>query len=80
MCGVTTVLTMSINEKTKLIMSSYTSRRLFTVDEVIQAKVEKPFLISGGVKPLRINRTTYYKDKFLRGNMTSTRRDKLPEN
>lgn len=67
MCGDTTVLTRSKDEKTKRMTSSYTSRRLVTVGEVIQSKVEKPFLISGGVKPLRINRITYYKDKFFAG-------------
>lgn len=67
MCGDTTVITKSKDEKTKRITSSYTSRRLVTVGEVIQAQIEKPFLISGGVKPLRIKRITYYKDKFFQG-------------
>lgn len=67
MCGDTTVQTQSRDEKTKRITSSYTSRRLITVGEVIQSDVQKPFLLQGGVKPLRINRITYYKDKFFAG-------------
>ena len=67
MCGDTTVETYSKDMKSKRTTSSYTSRRLVTVGEVIQAKVEKPFLISGGVKPLQINRITYYKDNFFKG-------------
>ncbi|MEG6503017.1 MULTISPECIES: type IV secretory system conjugative DNA transfer family protein [unclassified Desulfovibrio] len=67
MCGDTTVKTQSKDEKSGRMTSSYTSRRLVTVGEAMQAKVEKPFLLAGGMKPLRIDRITYYSDKFFAG-------------
>lgn len=67
MCGDTTVKTLSTDMKTKRDTASYTSRRLITVGEVMQAQVEAPFIIMGGMKPLKVQRITYYKDKFFAG-------------
>lgn len=67
MCGDTTVKTLSTDMKTKRDTASYTSRRLITVGEVMQAQVEAPFIIMGGMKPLRAQRITYYKDKTFSG-------------
>lgn len=67
MCGDTTVVTQSKDEKSGRMTSSYTSRRLVTVGEAMQAKVERPFLLAGGMRPLRIDRITYYSDKLFAG-------------
>lgn len=67
MCGDATIETFSTDQKTKRATGSFTSRRLITVGEAIQAQVERPFIIMGGMRPLRVDRITYYKDKFFKG-------------
>lgn len=72
-CGKTTVKQSSYTVKpglffdSKQLSCSSTGRELLTVGEAMQMPVERPILIAGGVKPLKIQRFTYFKDAEFKG-------------
>ena len=72
-CGKTTVKQSSYTVKrgaffdSKQLSCSSTARDLLTVGEAMQMPVERPILIAGGVKPLKIQRFSHYKDSEFKG-------------
>lgn len=65
MCGDATVEAYSFDDKGKK-STSFVQRKLITVGEVLQSEAEEPFLLAGGMRPLRIERITYHEDSFFK--------------
>ncbi len=66
LCGSTTVETYSKDHKDHK-NTSFSQRELMTTGEAIQMDVMKPLLVMGGMRPTKIDRITYYKDKDFEG-------------
>lgn len=71
-CGKTTVKQKSYTVKPGVIfdskqLSCSSTGELLTVGEAMQMPVERPIIIAGGVKPLRIMRFLHYKDPEFKG-------------
>ena len=66
LCGATTVKTYSQDHKGHRSMS-FSQRELVTPGEAIQLDIMEPLIISGGMRPVKIERITYYQDKDFAG-------------